>query len=105
MWRDTSVQSEFVAQFAIGGVDGTLAKRFRTWKTSRAVRAKTGTLDDVISLSGYVLSPSGKGPIAFSIIFNKVTGKGGAARVAADKLVEAIAKDRWRNSSSSSSSN
>ncbi|MFO0662577.1 MAG: D-alanyl-D-alanine carboxypeptidase/D-alanyl-D-alanine-endopeptidase [Polyangiaceae bacterium] len=96
MWRDTSVQSEFVAQFAIGGVDGTLAKRFRTWKSSRAIRAKTGTLDDVIALSGYVLSPSGKGPIAFSIIFNKVTGKGGAARVAADKLVEAIAKDRWR---------
>jgi serine-type D-Ala-D-Ala carboxypeptidase/endopeptidase (penicillin-binding protein 4) len=94
MWKDPALQSEFVAQFAIGGVDGTLAKRFQHLKASRVVRAKTGTLDDVISLSGYVLSSQGHAPTAFSIIFNKVSGKGGGARSAADKLVELIARNR-----------
>jgi D-alanyl-D-alanine carboxypeptidase/D-alanyl-D-alanine-endopeptidase (penicillin-binding protein 4) len=91
-WRDPSVQPEFVAQLAVGGVDGTLHKRFRGELTKRRVRAKTGTLDDVISLSGYVLRDGGKGPIAFSIFFNKVGGKQDAARHAADRLVELIAK-------------
>ncbi len=91
-WRDAGVQPEFVAQLAVGGVDGTLHKRFRGELTRRRVRAKTGTLDDVISLSGYVLRDGGKGPIAFSMFFNKVGGKQDVARHAADHLVEAIAK-------------
>src|SRR5207245_1373220 len=74
VWRDTAIQPEFLAQLAVGGVDGTLHKRFRMDTTRRRVRAKTGTLDDVIALSGYVLGPPGKGPIAFSIFFNKVAG-------------------------------
>jgi D-alanyl-D-alanine carboxypeptidase/D-alanyl-D-alanine-endopeptidase (penicillin-binding protein 4) len=91
-WRDPSVQPEFVAQLAVGGVDGTLHKRFRGELTKRYVRAKTGTLDDVISLSGYVLRDGGKGPIAFSMFFNRVGGKQDAARHAADRFVELIAK-------------
>jgi D-alanyl-D-alanine carboxypeptidase/D-alanyl-D-alanine-endopeptidase (penicillin-binding protein 4) len=91
-WKDPQMQAEFVAQLAIGGVDGTLEKRFRGEKTRRMVRAKTGTLDDAIALSGYVMGPPGKGPIAFAIIFNKVAGKASGARAAADKLVELIAR-------------
>ncbi len=91
-WRDPSVQPEFVAQLSVGGVDGTLHKRFRGELTKRHVRAKTGTLDDVISLSGYVLRDGGKGPIAFSMLFNRVGGKQDAARHAADRFVELIAK-------------
>ncbi|MGH7269046.1 MAG: D-alanyl-D-alanine carboxypeptidase/D-alanyl-D-alanine endopeptidase, partial [Polyangiaceae bacterium] len=63
-WRDPTVQPEYVAQLSVGGIDGTLHKRFRSDLTRRRVRAKTGTLDDVIALSGYVLRGSGKGPIA-----------------------------------------
>ncbi|MEO6418447.1 MAG: D-alanyl-D-alanine carboxypeptidase/D-alanyl-D-alanine-endopeptidase, partial [Polyangiaceae bacterium] len=94
-WRDAASQPEFVAQLSIGGVDGTLHKRFRGERIRRAVRAKTGTLDDAIALSGYVLGPPGKGPIAFSILFNHVSGKASAARIAADGLVEHIAKRQW----------
>jgi len=96
-WRDPGVQPEYVAQLSIGGVDGTLHKRFRSDLTKRRVRAKTGTLDDVISLSGYVLRDAGRGPIAFSILFNHVGGKQDGARHAADRLVELIA--RWSRSS------
>ncbi|HEY4017026.1 MAG TPA: D-alanyl-D-alanine carboxypeptidase/D-alanyl-D-alanine-endopeptidase [Polyangiaceae bacterium] len=91
-WRDPSIQPEYVAQLSVGGVDGTLHKRFRQELTKRRVRAKTGTLDDVIALSGYVLRDGGKGPIAFSILFNHVGGKQDAARHAADRLVDLIAK-------------
>ena len=91
-WRDPDVQPEYVAQLSVGGVDGTLHKRFRQELTRRRVRAKTGTLDDVISLSGYVLRDGGRGPIAFSVLFNHVGGKQDGARHAADRLVELIAK-------------
>jgi D-alanyl-D-alanine carboxypeptidase/D-alanyl-D-alanine-endopeptidase (penicillin-binding protein 4) len=90
-WRDPGVQPEYTAQLSVGGVDGTLHKRFRGELTKRRVRAKTGTLDDVIALSGYVLRDGGRGPIAFSILFNHVGGKQDGARHASDRLVELIA--------------
>lgn len=90
VWRDSDVQPEYLAQLSVGGVDGTLRKRFRSELTKHRVRGKTGTLDDVIALSGYVLRGGGKGPIAFSVFFNHVAGKQDGARRAADKLAELI---------------
>jgi D-alanyl-D-alanine carboxypeptidase/D-alanyl-D-alanine-endopeptidase (penicillin-binding protein 4) len=92
-YRDPSVQPEYLAQLSVGGVDGTLHKRFHQELTRRRVRAKTGTLDDVISLSGYVLRDGGRGPLAFSVLFNHVGGKQDGARHAADRLVELVT--RW----------
>lgn len=92
-WRSPDVQPEYLAQLSVGGVDGTLRKRFHGELTRRHVRAKTGTLDDVIALSGYVLRDSGRPPIAFSIFFDHVGGKQDGARHAADRLVDLIA--RW----------
>ncbi len=94
-YRDPAIQPEFVAQLAIGGVDGTLHRRFPNERMRRAVRAKTGTLDDAIALSGYVLAPPGRGPVAFSILINNIAGKVDPARHAADKLVEIIARHLW----------
>ncbi len=96
VWQDPGLRGEFVSQLAIGGVDGTLHKRFRDLRSHRAIRAKTGTLDDAIALSGYVLAPSGKNTIAFAILFNKVSGKASVARAAADKLVETIHERQWK---------
>lgn len=94
-WQDTAIQPEYVAQLSIGGVDGTLHGRFTSEHARRAVRAKTGTLDDAIALSGYVLGPPGKEPIAFSILFNKIPGHAAHARGDADKLVRAIVRAQW----------
>jgi D-alanyl-D-alanine carboxypeptidase/D-alanyl-D-alanine-endopeptidase (penicillin-binding protein 4) len=91
-WREPSIEPEYVAQLSVGGVDGTLHKRFRQDATKRRVRAKTGTLDDTIALSGYVLRDGGRAPVAFSILFNRVSGKQDRARRAADRLVEQIAR-------------
>jgi D-alanyl-D-alanine carboxypeptidase/D-alanyl-D-alanine-endopeptidase (penicillin-binding protein 4) len=94
-WQDPSMRDEYVAQLAIGGVDGTLRGRLKKEVHRRAVRAKTGTLDDAIALSGYVLGPPGKGPVAFSALFNKVEGKAYGARAAADRLAELLADRLW----------
>ncbi len=94
-YRDSAIAPEFVSQLAIGGVDGTLRNRFRVERARRAVRAKTGTLEDAIALSGYVLGPNGKGTIAFSVIMNHIVGKVAAGRAAADRLVEMIARRQW----------
>jgi serine-type D-Ala-D-Ala carboxypeptidase/endopeptidase (penicillin-binding protein 4) len=94
-YRDPAIMPEFIAQLSIGGVDGTLKNRFHSEKARRAVRAKTGTLDDAIALSGYVLGPPGHGPVAFSVIINHIQGKVAAARVAADALVEKVARQLW----------
>jgi D-alanyl-D-alanine carboxypeptidase/D-alanyl-D-alanine-endopeptidase (penicillin-binding protein 4) len=91
-WRDPQVEPEYMAQLSIGGVDGTLRNRFRGEATRRRVRAKTGTLDDVIALSGYFLRGDGRGPLAFSLLFNGVAGKQDAVRHAADKFVETLAR-------------
>jgi D-alanyl-D-alanine carboxypeptidase/D-alanyl-D-alanine-endopeptidase (penicillin-binding protein 4) len=95
-WREPLVQPEYVAQLAVGGVDGTLHRRFRNESMRRRVRAKTGTLDDVAALSGYVLRDGGRGPIAFAILLNRVGGKLDRARRAADGLVEEIARYAMR---------
>jgi D-alanyl-D-alanine carboxypeptidase/D-alanyl-D-alanine-endopeptidase (penicillin-binding protein 4) len=92
-WRDPEVQPEYVAQLSVGGVDGTLHKRFRESNARRRVRAKTGTLEDTIALSGYLLRSDGHGPLAFSLFFNGVAGKQDVARRAADRFVEALARD------------
>jgi D-alanyl-D-alanine carboxypeptidase/D-alanyl-D-alanine-endopeptidase (penicillin-binding protein 4) len=94
-YRDAAISSEFVAQLAVGGVDGTLHRRFHDLRAHRAVRAKTGTLDDVIALSGYVLGPPGKGPVAFSVLINKVSGHGAQARAATETLVTQIHRRQW----------
>ncbi len=94
--RDPALSADFTAQLAIGGVDGTLRGRFRSWAKQRAIRAKTGTLDAVASLSGYVLPPPGRSPIAFSILVNGVAGKVGAAREDIDRVVDALARELWK---------
>ncbi|HEX7664440.1 MAG TPA: D-alanyl-D-alanine carboxypeptidase, partial [Polyangiaceae bacterium] len=68
-----------------------LHKRFHELRSKRAVRAKTGTLDDVVALSGYVSQGPGKPPLAFSALVNHVPGKVSEARSAVDRLVEKLA--------------
>jgi D-alanyl-D-alanine carboxypeptidase/D-alanyl-D-alanine-endopeptidase (penicillin-binding protein 4) len=59
------------ASLTIGSLDGTLKNRFVGTSASTNVRGKTGTIDQVSSLSGYVTSASGE-KFVFSIIVNGV---------------------------------
>ncbi len=93
-YRDPSISSEMVATLAIGGVDGTLHKRFVKRASSRAVRAKTGTLKDVTALSGYVLAPGGREPVVFSLVATGLSPHEARGRI--DAVVEAVASELWR---------
>jgi D-alanyl-D-alanine carboxypeptidase/D-alanyl-D-alanine-endopeptidase (penicillin-binding protein 4) len=87
---------EFVAQLAVGGTDGTLRSRFKKYADRRIIRAKSGTLDQVIALSGYVLGPTSDSAVAFSFIAEGVTGHHAEARQKIDKCVDAIVAYVWR---------
>ena len=92
MYRGPDTRPEYLQQLAVAGVDGTLKSRLTDLPKPRIVRAKTGTLDDVIALSGYVLGPTPDRAIAFSFLFNGVSGKQWQARALADDLVRALAQ-------------
>lgn len=89
--RDPQVGPELLSHFAIGGVDGTLRGRFKKWAGARNIRAKTGTLADVVALSGFVLDSRGRPAVAFSFMTSGVKGKTGKARDALDRAVGTLA--------------
>jgi serine-type D-Ala-D-Ala carboxypeptidase/endopeptidase (penicillin-binding protein 4) len=51
---------EFLATLPLGGLDGTLRKRFGRLKDPSRVRMKTGTLNGASSIAGYVTGESGR---------------------------------------------
>jgi D-alanyl-D-alanine carboxypeptidase/D-alanyl-D-alanine-endopeptidase (penicillin-binding protein 4) len=61
-WRDS---------LTVGGVDGTLRNRFAGTRASGNVRGKTGTIDQVSALSGYVKTVAGE-ELVFSMVVNGV---------------------------------
>ncbi|HKY32439.1 MAG TPA: D-alanyl-D-alanine carboxypeptidase/D-alanyl-D-alanine-endopeptidase [Candidatus Polarisedimenticolia bacterium] len=69
MYRDFESSFEFITSLPIGGVDGTLDRRMVGGPAQRRIRAKTGHLNGVSSLSGYAFTQQGKA-LAFAILVN-----------------------------------
>jgi len=82
--RQSPNYQTFYAALPIAGVDGTLAGRMKNTPLHGNVHAKTGTVSNVRSLSGYMTTASGE-PIVFSIIVNHHT----LTSRDADRLAEA----------------
>jgi len=74
----------------VAGVDGTLDHRFLNSALKGKLWAKTGTLAETNSLSGYLTAVSGK-TLAFSILVNGHRPSDDAEEHAIDKIAEAIA--------------
>ena len=69
-YMSTSKNSKlFMDALPVAGVDGTLAYRMRGTSAEKNVKAKTGTVAYVSTLSGYVNTKSGE-PLVFSIMMN-----------------------------------
>jgi len=66
-FADTNIYADLFSHLPIAGVDGTLEKRMRGTSAANNVRAKTGTLSGVSSLSGYCTASNGH-ILAFAII-------------------------------------
>jgi D-alanyl-D-alanine carboxypeptidase/D-alanyl-D-alanine-endopeptidase (penicillin-binding protein 4) len=82
-----------LAGFPVAGLTGTLGDRYGDASTSQGaglVRAKTGTLNSVIALSGYVVDANGR-LLVFSFIGNGLTPGAAGNKVALDRSATALA--------------
>lgn len=80
---------EFYDSLPIAGVDGTLRSRFKGTPAEKNLRAKTGTIRYVNSISGYVTSKAGE-RLVFSIMLNNYSL--GEGRTHTDAIAEMLAE-------------
>jgi len=84
-FQDYTINAEYQAALPTGGWDGTLRKRLRSAVVNRRIRAKTGTLEGVSCLSGYVYTADDE-PLAFSILINGYVGEAKPYQTLQDEL-------------------
>ena len=86
-WRSRTMP-ELLASLPVAGVDGTARKRLPGSPAAGSAHVKTGTLDGVRSLAGYVLARSGH---RYTVVLMVNHPNAGAARDAQDALLEWVA--------------
>lgn len=92
MWRRPDF-TVYRNSLAVAGVDGTLRKRLRKSPARGKVRAKTGSLNIVSGLSGYVMTANGH-TLAFSILIPGKPVNYMRATKAEDAIVAALARSK-----------
>lgn len=80
----------YVESFPVSGQSGTLRYRLSRDGMAGRVRAKTGTLDGVSCLTGYVTANSGR-TVIFSIMANNYTSSASGIRNTIDDIVAILA--------------
>ena len=86
----------FYVALPVGGVDGTLKSRFKGSPAENNVRAKTGTINYVATLSGYVKSAAGE-RFVFSILVNNYPSDSPVRRRVIDEIVIMLAALKGRS--------
>jgi D-alanyl-D-alanine carboxypeptidase/D-alanyl-D-alanine-endopeptidase (penicillin-binding protein 4) len=79
----------FVASLAVAGVDGTLHDRFADTDLQERVLGKSGYIDGVSTLSGYLRARDGQW-YAFSILFNGFKGSNRDMKLLQERIVKAV---------------
>ena len=82
-WRDS---------LPVGGVDGTLAGRFKNAPLKGRLWAKTGSMNETNTLAGYLMTATGR-TVAFSIMVNGHRPGSNMEIPAIDRICEAIAAE------------
>lgn len=90
MWSRFPLAAEYVASLPVAGRDGTIRWRMDGTEAQGRLRAKTGTLEGVTSLSGFV-ETAGKRTLAFAVLVNDFPGRTAGVVRAVDALGSAIA--------------
>ena len=88
LYQDKNLQPVLLKALPQAGVSGTLQTRMKNTILEKKVFAKTGSMHDVSSLSGFVINPNAKS-FVFSIITNNVS-KSEKAKVLEDKILLAV---------------
>ncbi|MGE5180225.1 MAG: D-alanyl-D-alanine carboxypeptidase/D-alanyl-D-alanine-endopeptidase [Bacteroidota bacterium] len=89
--RDSTLAGPFRAALATPGENGTLKRRFAGLPPGADLRAKSGTLTNVSSLSGYVTTAAGE-RIAFAIMTNGNRGSVASAKQLEERIVGMLAR-------------
>jgi D-alanyl-D-alanine carboxypeptidase/D-alanyl-D-alanine-endopeptidase (penicillin-binding protein 4) len=76
-------RTAFMRSLAVPGERGTLQNRFKSTIAEKTLKAKTGTLTNVSSLSGYITTRDQE-PLVFSLMFNGYTVPAGIVRTFQD---------------------
>jgi serine-type D-Ala-D-Ala carboxypeptidase/endopeptidase (penicillin-binding protein 4) len=82
--------AEYLASLPVAGRDGTIRWRMEGTEAQGRLRAKTGTLENVTSLSGYVETAAHQ-TLAFSVLVNDYPGRAGAVVRTVDAVGSALA--------------
>jgi D-alanyl-D-alanine carboxypeptidase/D-alanyl-D-alanine-endopeptidase (penicillin-binding protein 4) len=90
MWARFPLHAEYVASLPVAGRDGTMRWRMEGGDAVGRLRAKTGTLENVTSLSGYVETAAGR-TLAFAVLVNDYPGRAAGVVRSVDALGTALA--------------
>ena len=88
-WR-SAVMPEFVASLPIAGVDGTMKKRLQNEDITGQAHIKTGTLDGVKTMAGYVRDQRGRYWVIVFMVNHPNAAQAGAA-------MDVLLKNVWSN--------
>jgi D-alanyl-D-alanine carboxypeptidase/D-alanyl-D-alanine-endopeptidase (penicillin-binding protein 4) len=89
MYKDPRHHDAFLATLPIAGRDGTIASRMRRTRAEGNAVAKTGSISNVRSLSGFVKTQDGE-PLVFSILANDFVIPAATITWIADLAVETL---------------
>ena len=81
----SAIMPEYMASLSIAGLDGTAQKRFNETNLQGRAHLKTGSLDGVSTIAGYVLDSQNKRHALVMLVNDK---KAGASKNAQDALIE-----------------
>jgi len=84
------VREEFASSLAVAALDGTLQRRFQNGSVSGQAFLKTGSLEGVRALAGYVIDAEGRRFTVVAIINHPAAGRGAPAL---DALVQWVYRD------------
>ncbi len=91
MWGRFDVRPDFLASLAVAGADGTVNGRFAHPTLARTMRLKTGSLENVRALSGYIHS-RGKQVFAFAFLVSDYQCRGYQVSRLIDRFASALAR-------------
>jgi serine-type D-Ala-D-Ala carboxypeptidase/endopeptidase (penicillin-binding protein 4) len=92
--RETAIRDVYAASLATPG-EGTLRERFKGTRVRNKIYAKSGFINGVRTLSGYVVDPTSGRRVAFSVMVNDITTD--VQTLASKALHEDVVKlaDKW----------
>lgn len=88
---ETEYRDAWISTLPIGGEDGSLASRFNRMTGASNVRAKTGSLSHISTLSGYAKNRQGR-ELAFSVLVNNFNSGSAVIQKVIDRIALELTK-------------